>query len=105
MADPTAPANTPKNSGAKSADSDLALSSDASKDRSKPSRPDHGKSPKWVEDQRKAEEAAAKDPYGNTPAQMRGEAPELKGTAVAYDGLNPHLDANEHIVGGTLPPV
>lgn len=85
--------------------SDVALSSDPNKDRNKPSRPDHGKAPKWVEDQEKARKEAEKDPWGVTPLQSREPAPETKGTASYIDGLNPHLDNNEHIVGGTLPPV
>jgi hypothetical protein len=102
MAEAATPASTPK---AKTSDSDLALSSDAGKDRTKASRPDHGKTPKYLEDQAKAQEAARKDPYGTTPAQWRGDTPKIEGTPAVYDGLNPHLDDNEHIVGGTLPPV
>jgi hypothetical protein len=102
MAEASTPAKADKPSEKAS---DIALSSDPSKDRSKPSRPDHGKAPKWVEDQEKARKEAEKDPWGLTPAQSREPAPETKGTASYVDGLNPHLDGNEHIVGGTLPPV
>jgi hypothetical protein len=71
----------------------------------KPSRPDHGKTPQWIEDKEKAEAAARKDPLSQLPAQYLVEFVEPKGTAAALDGLNPQFDGNEHITGGTLPPV
>lgn len=84
---------------------EMQLSSDPNKDPSKPSKFDHGETPQYLKDQQKAREAAAKDPWGLTPDQHRGEPAKTEGTAFAVDGLNPHTDLNEHIVGGTLPPV
>lgn len=95
-----AEATTPK-----SDKQEAPLSSAANKDAAKPSRPDHGKPSQWQLDQEKAQKEAAKDPWGTTPAQSRVEVKEPEEKAFAYDGLNPHLDNNEHVVGGTLPPV
>lgn len=106
MTDPVA-ATTAKSTGAgeKSSDSNVQLSSAKNKDANKPSRPDHGKTPQWLEDKEKAEAAARKDPLSQLPAQYLVEFVEPKGTAAALDGLNPQFDGNEHITGGTLPPV
>lgn len=85
---------------------------------------DHGEPDPRVEADKAARLAAAQDPWGTTPVQMRDDHDETVDPAVvgiatrpdgtglvdapsttAYDGLNPDAVGEQNSPQGTLPPV